>query len=555
MATIEITVALVVPGIPWGWGENYRGQLGDGTNVDSLHPVAASGLGSAIAVAGGGYHSVALRNDGTVWAWGRNDYGQLGDGATTGSNVPVQVRNAGGPVTSVIALAAGVEQTFALKSDGTVWACGYNRRGRLGDGTTTDRSVLVQVVDSGDPSGFLTGVVAISCGEDHGMALKSDGGVWTWGENYNGALGDGTTTYRTTPVRVTDPNDASGYLTGVTAVEGGGWHSMAQKSDGSVWAWGGNWDGQLGDATTEDRYTPVRVADPSDLTGFLTNVKAVSCGSEYSLALKSDGSVWSWGANYSGELGSGSPGWRPVPGPVSWLSGVLTISAGYYHAFAIGSDRAAWAWGYNYSGQLGDGTTIDRLSPVRVREFSDVQVIAGGLNHSLAVAGPQPPTASDDAYSIAAGGTLNVSAPGVLINDRDLDGDALSAVLVTAPENGSLSLNADGSFTYTPNAGFTGTDTFTYQATDGSLNSNVATVRLAAITLTAGKPWAWGNNDRWQLGDGTDTHRPTPVRVAGLNGVHAKSMGRLSQAQVPNLSASHGHGTRSVDSLAHQDLL
>ncbi|MGB9849149.1 MAG: Ig-like domain-containing protein, partial [Moorellaceae bacterium] len=179
-------------------------------------------------IAGGDNHSLAVKSDGTVWAWGWNYYGQLGDGTTINHTTPMRVTN----LTGVVAVAAGIYHSLALKSDGTAWAWGWNGYGHLGDGTTTNRTAPVQVQG-------LTGVVAVAAGGYHSLALKSDGTVWAWGRNYEGQLGDGTTTNRYTPVQVKN-------LTGVVAVAAGYYHSLALKSDGTVWAWGRNYEGQLG---------------------------------------------------------------------------------------------------------------------------------------------------------------------------------------------------------------------------------------------------------------------------------------------------------------------
>jgi Regulator of chromosome condensation (RCC1) repeat len=179
-------------------------------------------------------------------------------------------------LTGVTAIAGGCYHTIALKSDGTVWAWGYNGYGQLGDGTTTDSYTPVQALGPGG-SGYLTGVIAIASDGYHTIAMKSDGTVWTWGHNVVGQLGDGTTTDRYTPVQVLGP-DGSGYLTGVIAITRGFYHTIALKSDGTGWAWGNNGNGELGDGTVTDRYTPVPVSG-------LTGVIAVAGGGSHTIAL------------------------------------------------------------------------------------------------------------------------------------------------------------------------------------------------------------------------------------------------------------------------------
>jgi len=354
------SLALKGDGTVWAWGNNSHGRLGDGTTTDSPTPVQVMAsadvpLTGVTAISALGAHSLALKSDGTVWAWGSNTHGQLGDGTTTDSPTPVQVSS----LTGVTAVATGENHSLALKSDGTVWAWGNNANGRLGDGTTTDRLTPVQVSS-------LTGVSSITAGNYHSVALKSDGTVWAWGQNNDGQLGDGTTTDRLTPVQV---------LTGATAIAAGNYHSVALKSDGTVWAWGYNGHGQLGDGTTENRLTPVQAKGE----GILTGVSSVFAGGFRSFALKTDGTVWAWGSNGSGQLGDGTLDSRSTPvqvkgeGGEGILTGVSSISVGVSHTLALKSDGTLWAWGQNYNGQLGDGTSgpgASKSTPVEIMSLA-----------------------------------------------------------------------------------------------------------------------------------------------------------------------------------------
>lgn len=326
------------------WGDNFYYQLGDGTTTSASNvPVPVSSLTGVIALSGGGLHSLALRNDSTVWAWGRNLEGQMGNGVNTNSNIPIMLNS----FTGVTAIAAGGYHSLGLKKDSTVWAWGSNTYGQLGNGTTTASNVPVQVSS-------LSGIIAITAGLNHCLALKGDGTVWAWGRNFWGQLGDGTTTDRSLPVQV-------GFLSGITAVAAGKEHSLALKNDGTVWAAGDDSYGQLGNGNNTISTIFVAI---SSLTG-ITSI--ASGGSHHSLALKNDSTVWAWGRNNYGQLGNGTNINSNVPVAVNSLTGAIAIAKGEQHSMALKSNGSLWAWGNNsFSGALGDGTYIDRNVPVQV---------------------------------------------------------------------------------------------------------------------------------------------------------------------------------------------
>jgi alpha-tubulin suppressor-like RCC1 family protein len=331
--------------ILWTWGRNLYGQLGDGTTSNRSSPVTTAGGGTnwKQVSAALGFYTAAIKTDGTLWTCGRNDYGQLGDGTTTSRSSPVTTAGGG---TNWKRVDCGNGHTAAIKTDGTLWTWGLNLYGQLGDGTTTSRS------SPGTTAGGGTNWKQVEGGGSHTAAIKTDGTLWTWGANSSGQLGDGTTTSRSSP------GTTAGGGTDWKQVDCGGAHTAAIKTDGTLWTWGANDYGQLGDGTTTSRSSPVTTASGG------TNWKQVSAGYNHTAAIKTDGTLWTWGRNDYGQLGDGTTTDRSSPvttagGGTNWKQ----VSAGTYAAAAIKTDGTLWTWGRNDYGQSGDGTTSSRSSP------------------------------------------------------------------------------------------------------------------------------------------------------------------------------------------------
>jgi alpha-tubulin suppressor-like RCC1 family protein len=342
------TCALTSVGGVKCWGDNYHGGLGDGTATDRYTPVDVSGLRRGVqAIATGDYFSCALTEVGGVKCWGFNRFGQLGDGTTRDRHTPVAVS---GLDSGVAAIAAGSAHACALTSAGAVRCWGYNGLGALGDGTTTSRRTPVDV------TGLSSGVTGITAGLDYTCALTSPGGVECWGDNSFGKLGDGTTTDRYTPV------DVVGLTSGAAAVSASDarGHTCALTTTGGVECWGNNTFGELGDGTAKSRYTPVGVP------GLASGAVAVSAGGFYTCAVTSAEGVACWGDNSDGALGDGTTTDRSTSADVSRLTGVAAVAAGLSHTCAVTSSGGVRCWGNNAFGELGDGTASDRLSPSKV---------------------------------------------------------------------------------------------------------------------------------------------------------------------------------------------
>ncbi|MCX8673659.1 RCC1 domain-containing protein, partial [Bifidobacterium sp. B4079] len=344
------------------WGYNSSGQLGDGTTSSRSTPVQIGKPQGAPAgftwtqVSLGGFHSAAIGSDGQLYTWGYNNYGQLGNG--TRRRTPTLVgKPQGGPAGFTWKqVSLGSSHSAAIGSDGNLYTWGYNNYGQLGDGTTTNRRAPVQIgKPQGAPDGFTW--KQTSLGYQHSAAIGSDGNLYTWGRNDYGQLGDNAGTTRYTPTLVGKPQGAPDGFTWKQTSLGSG-HSAAIGSDGNLYTWGGNTYGQLGDGTTFNQNTPTLVGKPQGAAyGFFW--KQTSLGNAYSVAIGSDGSLYTWGGNTYGQLGDGTTADQHTPTQVGKPQGAADgftwkqTSLGENHSAALGSDGSLYTWGYNGEGQLG----------------------------------------------------------------------------------------------------------------------------------------------------------------------------------------------------------
>jgi alpha-tubulin suppressor-like RCC1 family protein len=329
----------------WAMGNNSYGELGDGTYNSTNWPVLIVASNVTAIAAGGGYgggtnwtdHSLFLKSDGSLWTMGDNRLGQLGDGSNNNTNKPERI-----VATNVTAIAAGLLHSLFIKRDGSLWAMGNNGNGQLGDGTTDGGHYFTnrpeQIVASN--------VTAIAGGYFHSLFVKKDGSLWAMGYNGQGQLGDGTYNDTNRPMQIVASN--------VTAIAAGGYHSLFLKSGGSLWAMGYNGNGELGDGTYNNTNRPGQIV-ASNVTAIAAGTAYNASISDHSLFLKSDGSLWAMGDNYTGQLGDGS--FNNTNQPVQIVAGNVTaIAAGFFHSLFLKSDGSLWGMGNNANGELGDGT-------------------------------------------------------------------------------------------------------------------------------------------------------------------------------------------------------
>lgn len=327
------SMAVQDDGTLWAWGSNGSGQLGTGDNEIKKSPViVATGFEK---ISAGYQFSVGIKSDGTLWTWGENDAGQIGDGTYQNKNSPVNIGD------GFIEVSAGHNHVLAIKTDGTLWAWGNNEFGQLGDGSTENKNEPVLI-----GSGFSK----IAAGLDHSLAIKNDGTLWAWGRNNAGQLGDGTSGIagqKLFPIQVGE---------NFKEISGGYYHTLAIGTNNKLWAWGGNYDGQLGNNDTGGFYTtPVEIGD---------NFSLVSTFSFHSLSIDSDGNLWSWGKNGTGQLGDNTTSDKNAPIQIG--SNFILVNAGFHHTLSLKNDGTIWGWGYNDDYQLGNRSTEDSLIPIKV---------------------------------------------------------------------------------------------------------------------------------------------------------------------------------------------
>ena len=338
------TVYIKSDGTLWAVGGNEFGQLGDGTNENRLVPIKIGNDNDWKSVTLGSNHqTLAIKTDGTLWTWGRNINGQLGDGTNINKNSPTKIGNDN----DWKYVAAGRQHSIAIKTDGTLWAWGSNSKGELGDGTNIDRNSPTKIGNDIDWQ-------SIAAGYRYTMAIKKDGTLWTCGDNDSGQLGNGKSNINTNILaQVGSSNDW--LLISTRTIT-----SSAIKKDGTLWTWGNNQQGQLGNGDVDND-----VAIPTQI-GTDTNWKQISSGTLNTSAIKTDGTLWSWGINDYGQLGDGTYTQKNVPVKIGNDTNWQFVYVGGIHSRGLKTDGTLWGWGLNQTGELGDLTNLYTNYPIQI---------------------------------------------------------------------------------------------------------------------------------------------------------------------------------------------
>jgi alpha-tubulin suppressor-like RCC1 family protein len=583
------SLALKSDGTVLAWGDNSFGQLGTGaTGGPNGTPALVKGvdgvgvLQNVVAIASGQNHNLALRSDGSVVAWGQNASGQIGINTLGGvQTTPVPVRVTRGFLDRATAISAGSFHSLALRSDGTVMAWGADTEGQLGNGASVSSQLVARPVVGlkGEPA--LVNVIAIACGNAHNVALLANGTAAAWGA---GATGNGSSAVQPVPSLV---HNGAGVQRGLTAVAAGNAHSLAilgegpetnvvsklgvfnpgpviagpavamslgngtrfvVQPDGSVLASGVNQNGQLGNGSTVSPlgFTPVVGVNGA---GTLGNVVALSAGTQHTLALRADGTVVAWGSNASRQLGNPATGlFSTVPVTVTGPDGrgalddVIAIAAGRTHSMALRSDGSVWTWGANEAGQLGNGIAVGVLTPTpaAVLNFAGnvpltgVAAIAAGDLHSVALFanGLVATWGSDSAGQLGNGNGSPDSCAGVPCALRPVSVlSPITAVSISSRGNHVLALRHSGEIAAwgADQQGQLGNNTTLANqtapqlVTDATGTGTLGSVRAIeagfnhSVALVGHQIFSWGDNSLAQLGDGTSLNRPIPVQMVSAN--------------------------------------
>jgi alpha-tubulin suppressor-like RCC1 family protein len=360
--TFSLTVTVTPLTRLWSWGSGGAGQLGQNNLISRSSPVQIGSQTTWNNVSGGKDFTLATKTDGTLWAWGGHNLGRLGTSDVTDRSSPTQI----GTNTNWNLIGTGNYHSLATKTDGTLWAWGFNAFGMLGLNITAYRSSPTQV-------GTGTNWLSIGCIGYHSLATKTDGTLWSWGINDSGQLGQNNTIYRSSPTQV-------GTLTNWSVISGGFRTTFVTKTDGTLWAWGRNGSGELGLNTVTFVSSPVQVAGTNWLK--VKHSPSPPPGA-HTLAIKTNGTLWLWGDNTYGHLGLNDLVSRSSPTQVGTGTNWSDIAGGLGFSAATKTDGTLWTWGTNGAGQLALGDTARRSSPTQVgtgTNWSKVNNLVNSMN-------------------------------------------------------------------------------------------------------------------------------------------------------------------------------
>jgi len=492
------TMVIATDGTLHGFGINGNGNLGDGTTTSRSSPVLINGGSlsgkSVSSVACGQTHTMVIATDGTLHGFGYNYFGQLGDGSQYIQSRPSPVLSNGGSLSgkSVSSVACGAFHTMVIATDGTLHGFGYNLYGNLGDGTTTNRPSPV-LSNGGSLSG--KSVSSVACGAHHTMVIATDGTLHGFGLPDSFQLGVQTQT-----IIFTNRGSLSGKS--VSSVACSQQHTMVIATDGTLHGFGYNAFGNLGDGTTTNRPSPLLINGGS-LSG--KSVSSVACSQYYTMVIATDGTLHGFGYNYYGNLGDGTTTDRPSPVLINGgsLSGksVLSVACGQIHTMVIATDGTLHGFGYNGNGNLGDGTTTNRPSPVLINGGSlsgkSVSSVACGAHHTMVIATDGTLHGFGANYSGQLGdGTLTNQPSPVLSNGGSLSGKSVSSVACVGNGNESYALATDGTIHRL--------STTTYLlggvTLSGKTITNFQTGYISHIRTSDNESYAFGDNSYGQIG-------------------------------------------------------
>ncbi|MFY0630006.1 MAG: T9SS type A sorting domain-containing protein [Flavobacteriaceae bacterium] len=358
------SLSIHTDGTLWGWGSNEEGQLGLGSIISSDNPSQVGTENNWSLVSTGANYTLIIKTDGTLWAMGSNDFGELGDGTNSSKDTPIQI----GSDNNWKSVSCGEHHTIATKTDGTLWTWGRNNWGQLGLGNTTN-------INSPDQLGNDTDWVSITTSSESSFAIKTDGTLWSWGRNSfdNGVLGYSSgSDVVNNPQQVGNENDWK-------HIEAGFTHALAIKTNGTLWAWGRNSFGQIGNSTYTYQKLPIQIGTDTDWN-------KVRCGYMHSFAIKNDGTLWDWGNNAYGQSNPDNTDNSNTPQLFNSDTNWLTVSGGETHSISKKTDNTLRTWGNNYNSQLGGGTYIWNIpTPTLINPSNQFEHISAGGNQSSAV--------------------------------------------------------------------------------------------------------------------------------------------------------------------------